>query len=68
MYDIEDRSKTFGPGGHRELRQNETLPIQQRMREYLDSSAVETVLPKEKMGSAIGYLSSHGDAPSSVRR
>ena len=59
LYDIEDRAKTLDGEARQELRESEAAAVWARMREYLDSSAVSRVLPKEKMGGAVSYLNNH---------
>ncbi len=44
------------------LRQSESVPVWQRMRELLDSPAVARVLPKDKFAEALGYLRNQWDA------
>ena len=56
LYDIEDRAKAFVPEDRLALRHAESLPIWERMREYLASEAMMNVMPKEIFGQALTYL------------
>jgi hypothetical protein len=61
LYDIEARAKTYSAEERLALRQTEAEPVWDSMRQWLDSSAAEDVLPKSKLGQAIGYLRNHWD-------
>ena len=56
LYDIEDRAKAFTPEDRLALRQAESRPIWKRIREYLASEAMKSVMPKELFGEALTYL------------
>jgi len=56
IYDIEDRAKAFAPDDRLALRQAESRPIWQQMREYLASEPLMNVMPKELFGQALTYL------------
>jgi len=56
LYDIEDRAKAFTPEDRLALRQAESRPIWKRIREYLASEAMMSVMPKELFGEALTYL------------
>ena len=56
LYDIEDRAKAFAPDDRLALRQAESRPIWQQMREYLASEPLMNVMPKELFGHALTYL------------
>jgi len=56
LYDIEDRAKQFTPDDRQALRNAESRPIWERMREYLASESVANVLPKDSFGQALTYL------------
>jgi hypothetical protein len=62
LYDIEDRARTMDAAGRLELRQRESVPVMNRLRELLDSEAAQRVLPKTKFGTALGYLRNHWSA------
>ena len=62
LYDIEDRGRTMDDGQRWELRQRESVPVMNRLRELLDSEAAKRVLPKSKFGEALGYLRNHWSA------
>jgi hypothetical protein len=59
LYDIEDRGKTLSVEERLALRQREAAPVWQSLREWLDSEAAAQVLPKSKLGQALGYLRNH---------
>jgi transposase len=56
LYDIEDRGKQLLPAERLALRQAESRPIWERMREYIASDATSNVMPKEPFGQALTYL------------
>ena len=56
LYDIEDRAKLMSADERRALRQAESKPVWERMRDYLASDAVAGVMPKEAFGKAITYI------------
>ena len=62
LYDIEDRGRTMDDVQRWELRQRESVPVMNRLRELLDSEAAQRVLPKSKFGEALGYLRNHWSA------
>ena len=62
LYDIEDRGRTMDDAHRLELRQRESVPVMNRLRELLDSEATKRVLPKSKFGQALGYLRNHWSA------
>lgn len=61
LYDIEDRAKELSAENRQSLRQSESVTVLKRMREYLDSAAVQlpTVLPKSDFAQAVNYLNNH---------
>jgi hypothetical protein len=59
LYDIEAAAKTFSAEERLALRQTEAEPVWASMRQWLDSSAAAAVLPKSKLGQALGYLRNH---------
>lgn len=61
LYDIEDRGKDLSPEDRRTLRQVESVAVLKRMRDYLDSAAVQLphVLPKSDFAQAVNYLNNH---------
>ena len=56
LYDIEDRAKAYTPEDRLALRNAESRPIWERIREYLASAALVNVMPKEVFGQALTYL------------
>ena len=61
LYDIEDRGKTLSADERQLLREREAAPVWQAMREWLASDVAKEVLPKSKLGEALGYLRNHWD-------
>jgi transposase len=67
LYDIEDRAKMFSteerPGTDRRLvvRQAEAVPVWEAIYQWLQCDAAIRVLPKSKLGEALGYLRNHWD-------
>jgi len=61
LYDIEDRGKQLLPEERLVLRQTESRPIWERMREYIASDAIGNVMPKEPFGQALTYLRNQFD-------
>jgi len=62
LYDIEDRARTLEDAHRLEMRQRESVPVMQRLRELLDSAEVSRVLPRSKFGEAVNYLRNHWSA------
>lgn len=62
LYDLEDRASTWQAEQRLELRGRESLPVLQRIREYLDGPAMERLLPKSDLAAAIGYMKNHWEA------
>lgn len=62
LYDIEDRARDLDALSRLNLRQQESAAVWLRMRDYLDSDLVKTLLPKEAISQAIGYLNTHWTA------
>jgi transposase len=54
LYDIEDRARDFTPAARRELRQRESVPILDRIENYL-AELKERMLPKSALGKAVNY-------------
>ena len=62
LYDIEDRGRALSHDERRALRETESRPAWQTLRELLDGEAAKRVLPKEKIAEALGYLRNQWDA------
>ena len=58
LYDIEDRAKTLSPEERQALRRREAEPVWRSMGQWLKDDAA-SVLPKSKLGQALGYLRNH---------
>src|SRR5690606_26612259 len=59
LYDLEERAKTMSADERLKLRQAEAVPVWASLREWLDGEAAAKVLPKSKLGQALGYLRNH---------
>ena len=62
LYDVEDRARGLTPAERQTLRESDSQPLWNRLREVLDGDAAKRVLPKEKISEALGYLRNHWDA------
>ncbi len=54
LYDIEDRARDFTPVERQVLRQQESVPILDRIEKYLDELK-KRILPKSALGKAVTY-------------
>ena len=61
LYDIEDRGKLLSPEERQRLREREAAPVWESMRAWLDGEVAAALLPKSKLGQALGYLRHHWD-------
>jgi transposase len=59
LYDVEDRAKTMSPDARLALRQAEATPMWTSLGEWLGGDAAAKVLPKSRLGQALGYLRNH---------
>jgi len=59
LYDIEDRVRSASAEERLALRQSESVAIWQSLGEWLESKPATDVLPKSKLGEALGYLRNH---------
>ena len=59
LYDLEERAKTMSADERLKLRQAEAAGVWASLREWLDGEAAAKVLPKSKLGQALGYLRNH---------
>lgn len=62
LYDVEERARGLTPAERQTLRESDSQPLWTRLREVLDGETAQRVLPKEKIGEALGYLRNHWDA------
>lgn len=56
LYEVEERGKTLSAEARRELRQRDAVPIWNRMQRWLNSDVAKRVLPRSRIGEALGYL------------
>jgi transposase len=54
LYDIEDRARDLTPAARQVLRQQESMPILDRIEKYL-AELKERILPKSALGKAVNY-------------
>ena len=62
LYDIEERGSRLDAVSRLLLRRRESVPLMRQLELLLDSPSARGLLPKSKLGTAIGYLRNHGDA------
>ncbi len=62
LYDIEDRAGTWSIDERLALRQSESVAVWRSLGEWLDGEAAARVLPKSKLGAALGYLRNHWES------
>jgi hypothetical protein len=62
LYDIEERGQRFDPVARLLLRRRESVPLMKRIEFLIGSPAALKLLPKSKLGQAIGYLRNNWDA------
>ena len=62
LYDVEDRAGTWSIDERLALRQSESAAVWQSLGEWLDGKAAARVLPKSKLGAALGYLRNHWES------
>jgi transposase len=56
LYDLEDQARRMSPEERVRLRQREAAPVWASLQEWLNGAAAKAVLPKSKLGEALGYL------------
>jgi len=59
LYDIEDRARAASAEERLALRQSESVVVWQSLGEWMESKSAADVLPKSKLGEALGYLRNH---------
>jgi transposase len=59
LYDVEDRARVMSVEERLALRQHESAPVWRSLGEWLESKPAADVLPKSKLGEALGYLRNH---------
>jgi transposase len=62
LYDIEERGKRLDPVARLFLRRKESVPLMKRIEQLINSAAAMKLLPKSKLGRAIGYLRNNWQA------
>jgi hypothetical protein len=60
LYDIEDAIRLLGPDQRRAVRQEQSVPVLDRLEAYLREQK-DGALPKSKYGQAIAYVLNHRD-------
>ena len=62
LYDIEERGSRLDDVARLLLRRRESVPLMRQLETLLDGPLARGLLPKSKLGTAIGYLRNHWDA------
>ena len=62
LYDIEERGSRLDNVARLLLRRRESVPLMRQLETLLDGPLARGLLPKSKLGTAIGYLRNHWDA------
>ena len=62
LYDIEERGRRLDPVERFLLRRRESLPLMKRIGFLIESPAARKLLPKSKLGTAMGYLRNNWEA------
>jgi hypothetical protein len=62
LYDIEERGSRLDPPARLALRRRESVPLMKRMEVLINSPAAMKLLPKSKLGQAVGYLRNNWEA------
>ena len=62
LYDLEERGSRLDDVARLLLRRRESVPLMRQLETLLDGPLARGLLPKSKLGTAIGYLRNHWDA------
>jgi transposase len=62
LYDIEERASRLDPVARLLLRRRESVPLMKRMEVVIHSPPALQLLPKSKLGQALGYLRNNWEA------
>ena len=62
LYDVENRARVLTATDRQQLRQQESKPVWEQIRELIYGETASRVLPKEKIRDALGYLRNHGES------
>jgi hypothetical protein len=62
LYDIEERGRRLDPAARLLLRRKESVPLMKRMEFVINSPSAMKLLPKSKLGQALGYLRNNWEA------
>ena len=62
LYDVEDRAKALTPDERKALRESESRPVVEKIREFLWGEAYEQSLPKNDLRKAMNYVRNNWDA------
>lgn len=62
LYDIEERGSRLDPAARLRLRRKESVPLMKRMELVINGDAAMKLLPKSKLGQALGYMRNNWEA------
>jgi len=62
LYDIEERGSRLDPAARLRLRRQESVPLMKRIELVIHGDAAMKVLPKSKLGRALGYMRNNWEA------
>ncbi len=62
LYDIEERASRLDPAARLRLRRKESVPLMKRMEFVINRPTAMKLLPKSKLGQALGYLRNNWEA------
>lgn len=62
LYEVETRSALLKDVDRLEVRQQESVPIWNAFTRWMESDALQKILPKSPLGQALSYLQNHGVA------
>lgn len=62
LYDIEERGSRLEPAARLRLRRQESVPLMKRLELLIHGETAMKLLPKSKLGQAVGYLRNNWEA------
>jgi transposase len=62
LYDVEERGRRLDAVERLLLRRRESIPLMRQLEKVLWSAEAEELLPKSKLGQAVGYMRNHWEA------